>query len=229
MNDRAMGFDRVAPLRLAKQRHVSKAKRTLSVRQALEWAFMAEQASMDFDELRGPDGCDTIWKLMQRGLLGCEIDGGGISARHDDAEVIASLVARLPVALGGRGMAIRIASLARCGSVPDWMPDARQRCVPMDTRMTRHGPFARTEVVGSVETIFRGRRIKHDVVACPVTYRPSAAQISAARREYLDWWGAMLDLRHTLALAGLRTIEITNVMPPMQPWHKAIDAQDVNL
>lgn len=69
------------------------AKRALSVRQALEWAFGAERASVDFDELNdGPPATDTIWRLMQRGLLGCRIDGGGRSLPHDDAEVIASIL-----------------------------------------------------------------------------------------------------------------------------------------
>ena len=37
---------------------------------ALEWAFATERVSVDFDEFAAPSGADTIWRLIQRGLLG---------------------------------------------------------------------------------------------------------------------------------------------------------------
>lgn len=229
MKERAREFDRAGVRAVRPCQLAAKAKRLMSVREALEWAFAVERASVDFDDFAGPGGVDTIWRLMQRGRLGCEIDGGGSTPRHDDAEVIASIVAQLPVSVGGKAMAVQLATLARAGMVPDWMPGAAPRCVPQDTRLTKHGLFAKTEVVGSEETQYRGRKVKHDVVVCPVTYRPSMAQISAARRAYLDWWGALLDLQYRLAVAGLRTIRISREMPEMTPWHKAVDSQNVNL
>jgi len=195
--------------------------RILSIKAALEWAFAVERVSIEFDEFDAPSGCDTIWRLMQRGLVGCKVDGGGTSPRHDDAEVLASFVADLSHGAGGRGMAVQVASLARACAEPDWMRDAAPRCVPVETRMTKHGPFARTEVVGQVETLYRGRKVKHDVTACPVTYRPSGAQIASARRAYLDWWGALLEVQSRARLAPLRTILITDDMPPMVPWRVA--------
>ena len=205
------------------------AKRALSIMAALEWAFAVERVSIEFDEFAEPRGCDTVWRLMQRGMVGCKVDGGGTSARHDDAEVIASHLAQLPVGSGGMGMAVQIASYARAGAKPDWMRDAAPRCVPTATRLTKHGMFACTEVVSKVETLHRGRKHLHEVLVCPVTYRPSAAQIGAARRHYLDWWGALLELRHQVMVTGLRTIAITDAMPPMTPWIKVVDSENVNL
>lgn len=208
MTDHSKGFDRSTPV-----------KRELSVKAALEWAFAAERVSVDFDEIHdGAGGVDTIWRLMQRGQLGCKVDGGGRSARHDDAEIIASFVSQLDIGHGGKGMAVSIARYARSCSVPDWMPKAVPRCVPVDVFENQHGIMAKSEVVGQVEVLRRGRKKKIDLLACPVTFRPSAAKIASARREYLAWWGALLDLRVSLAKAGLRTISITQQMPSMKPW-----------
>lgn len=50
-------------------------KREMSIRSALEWAFGAEQVSVEFDEINdGPPATDTIWRLMRQGVLGCNIN-----------------------------------------------------------------------------------------------------------------------------------------------------------
>lgn len=208
-------------LRATPQR-AGRIRRDLSILQALDWAFRVECAGMDFAEAtRGEGdrvGVSTVWVMMQRGALGCQIDGGGTSAPHDDAQIIASYLAALPVARGGRAMAAQIASLARLGMVPDWMPDARPACVPR-AWSGKGGRFARTEVVGRIVTKRRGREVVHDVLCCPVTYTSTAAQIGRARRNYLDWWGALLDLRGDLVVGqALRTIRLTAAMPPLSPW-----------
>ncbi len=196
------------------------ARREMSIRAALEWAFGAERVAVEFDEINdAPPATDTIYRLMRQGALGCKIDGGGRSFGHHDAEIIASFVARLPVEHGGKGMAVQVANLARAGVVPDWMPGAVPRCVPREWRLTKHGDFARTEVVGKGEIEFGGRKVRYDMTACPVTYAPSAAQIAAARRDYLLWWGALLHLRHELHhFGGLTSIALTQDMPPLSPW-----------
>lgn len=196
-------------------------KREMSIKQALEWAFGTEHAQLDFDDLR-PEGYrpgrDTIATMMDRGALGCQIDGGGHSRSADDAEAIANVVAALPVAQGGKAMAISIAEWARAGMVPDFMPDATPRVVPREWRSTKHGYFAKAEVV-SVETlIYRGRKIEHQVLACPITFSPSAQQISMARRRYLDWYGALLHLRYAIGVQGLAHVRLTDAMPPLSPW-----------
>lgn len=201
--------------------------RELSIQAALEWAFGTEHAQLDFDDLR-PEGQragrDTIATMMDRGMLGCKIDGGGRSRAADDAEVIANVLAALPVAFGGRPMAISMAEWARAGAAPDWMPDATPRCVPVEWRNTKHGYFARAEVVSVETVVFRGRKIEHQVLACPITYAPSAQQIGMARRRYLDWYGALLHLRHAIDLHGLTRIRLTSAMPPLSPWRSNCEA-----
>ena len=215
----------VPPLRPSPRPAASSAKRQLSVVKALEWAFAVERVSVEFDEVN-PDasvvGCDPIWRMMRQAELGCRVDGGGSSRRADDAEVIASIVARLPVAQGGKGMALQVAHHARSCSVPDALVGVVPRVVPRDGwRLCKHGEFAKTEVIGKVETLYRGRKAVHDLVVCPVTYSPSAAQIASARRGYLDWWGALVHLRYELATCGLTSIEVTPEMPPLAPWRKS--------
>lgn len=209
MTDRPKGFVGSKPV-----------KRSLSIRSALEWAFGVERVSVEFDEINdSPPATDTIYRLMRQGVLGCKIDGGGRSPGHPDAEIIASFVGRLRIEHGGKGMAVQIAHLARAGAVPDCLPGASPRCVPRDWRLTKHGDFARTEVVGKGELDYRGRKVRYDMLACPVTYSPSAAQIASARRDYLTWWGALLDLRHDLHHhGGLGTVTLTQDMPPLTPW-----------
>lgn len=207
-------------IRLSRGACVGVGKREMSVRSAIEWAFAAERVSIEFDELQdGPPATDTVWRLMQRGMLGCKIDGGGRSLGHDDAEVIASIVARLDVAAGGRGMAVELARLARAGMAPDWMPGAVPRCLPRDVVENKHGVFGKAVVVDQVEVTRRGRKRKVDVMACPVHFQPSAARITSARKAYGSWWLALRALQGPLRRAGLRTVEITQDLPPRCPWN----------
>lgn len=198
--------------------------RTMSIEQALNWAFGQERAQVEFDELSetahgNRRGVDGIALMIERGHLGCKIDGGGRSDPAWDAEVIASSVANLPASYGGKGMAAQVASLARAGMRPDWMPDARPRCVPLDWRMTKHGQFARTEVVAEVVTVHRGRKVKRQITACPVRFVPTAQQVASARRNYLDWIGALIWLHAELrSLQILSRVVLTDEFPPMTPW-----------
>lgn len=199
-------------------------RRDISIRGALEWAFGVEHAQLTFDDLAEVagerPGVSTIWVMIQRGQLGCKIDGGGASRPHEDAEAIAEALSRLPVALGGHGMAVIMAGLARAGVAPDWMRDARPRCVPVAWGAeNQNGRFARTEVARVDEILFRGRKQTYEARCCPVTYAPSAAQIGAARRHYLNWYGALLHLRAELVQPGrLRHLRLTHAMPPLSPW-----------
>lgn len=197
------------------------AKREMSIKAALEWAFGTEHAQLDFDDMApqgARPGMSTIWLMMQRGALGCQIDGGGRSRPASDAETIAAALAGLPAVHGGKPMAADMAAWARAGSTPDWMPDATPRCVPVAWHNTKHGYFAQTEVVRVETLLYRGRKTTHDVLACPVTFAPSAQQIGMARRRYLDWYGALLHLRHDLRGDLLTAIRLTDAMPPLNPW-----------
>lgn len=217
-------------LRLPAVRSEPPTRRAMGIQQALEWAFGKECARLDLDTVdpENPDrpAVGTEHIIWQRHQLGATIQssGGawGGSAPHHDAEVIAAFVAHLDEGHGGRAMAVRVAELARAGITPDWMPDARVRCVPLGWRTTRHGRFAKTEVIEVVRFKHRGRTIQREVTCCPVTYAPTAAQINAARRDYLGWWGALLSLGADLRGCGmLSRVEVTNVMPPMTPWRKS--------
>jgi hypothetical protein len=200
--------------------------RQMSIERALRWAFADECASVDFDELGATShgnrqGIDGVAIMINRGALGCQIDGGGQSEPAWDAQIIASAVTNLPQAFGGRGMAVRLAEHARAGSRPDWIADDRMRCVPRDWRMTKHGPFAKTELVGAFQTTFRGRKVMHDIYACPVRYTPTPQQVSSARRAYFEWWRALLHIQGNLRRMNiLARIRITTDLPPLEPWNR---------
>ena len=199
----------------------------MSVQQALEWAFRVEHAQLELPEPPDPErgqgyGFGLEYILMQRAALGCKVDGGQYKMgthTHEDAEVIAATVAGMPDDLGGKRMAIRVAELARAGLTPDWMPGAVPRCVPVDIKRNRHGDRAVSIVVGTERVLVNGKWRTVEVRACPVTYRPDARQIEAARREYEAWWQALCWTRNGLTAARLmREVEVTAAMPLGQPW-----------
>ena len=203
-------------------------KRALGVQAALEWAFRVEKAQLELpppkDVTEEGFGFGLEYVLMQRGALGCKIDGGQHkmgSYTHADAEVIAATVAGMPDSLGGIRMAIRVAELARAGLTPDWMPGDEPRCVPDETRQNQHGVRSTTVVVGTERVLTRRKWRTVEVLACPVTWRPHPEQIASARRGYEDWWQALDWVRDGL-VAGrmLRDVEVTAAMPKVRPWGK---------
>jgi hypothetical protein len=203
-----------------------RAKRTLGVQAALEWAFRIERAQLELpprkDDSGEAYGFGLEYVLLQRASLGCKVDGGqhkiGSSA-HPDAEVIAATVAGLPDSFGGKRMAIRVAELARAGLTPEWMPGAVPRCVPVETRQNQYGERAATIVVGIERVMVRGRWRTVEVLACPVTWRPHLEQIASARRGYEDWWQALDWVRDGLMAGGmLREVEVLPITPPTEPW-----------
>lgn len=205
--------------------HTIRSKRQMTVVQLLEWAFRVECAEIETDpfaQIGGTamPGVGTEYLMMQRAALGCvAIDTSrGRSRPHDDAEVVAAVVEALPAAHGGISMAIHVASLARAGRTPDWMKGAVTRVVPQDWRTNRSGRHPATAVCGEAFTMRAGRSVRHVVRYTPVTYTPTASQIASARRAYLDWWGALLDIQYRLLCADLVAHDVTRVMPPLTPW-----------
>jgi hypothetical protein len=202
------------------------AARDISILGLIEWAFQRECASLDFDELASTAGerpsVSPLWMLMQRHNLGCTVDGGGRSDPHPDADIVASALAALPDARGGRRMGIWIAELARAGLRPDWMDGAVTRCVPVDTHINRHGVRAKSEPCGAIEVISRGRKVQVELRWCPITFTPTAQQIASARRAYLKWWDALHELRFQFqCYGGLTAWRVTDTMPPRTPWVKS--------
>ncbi len=207
-------------------RPVRAGKRAISIQDLLVWAFRAECAQLNIGagerfggELLPSFGLEYV--MIERARLGCRVDGGGRSEPHPDADVVASAVSVLPEGLGGIGMAIRIAELARAGMTPDWMPGAKPKCLPLEWRQHKHGPHAATTVVGVEVVRHRGRKVRHEIRACPVTYVPTPSQIGSARRGYLAWCSALLELRCQFqTCGGLSCWSVTDAMPPMRPWMK---------
>jgi len=206
--------------------HGCRQKRALGVQAILEWAFGREKAQLELPPPpmanEEPHGYGLEYVLIQRAQLGCQVDGGRHktgSYTHEDAEVVAAIVAGMPDNLGGIRMAIRVAELARAGLTPDWMPGAVPRCVPVETRRNQHGVRATTVVVGVEREQYRGRWRRVEVLACPVTWRPHPDQIDGARRAYEDWWLALDWVRDGLVAGNmLREMAVGGGMPKRRPW-----------
>jgi hypothetical protein len=202
-------------------------KRSMPVQQALEWAFGKEKAELELPDRPDPErgagfGFGLEFVLLQRAALGCQIDGGRYKLggyTHEDAEVIAATVAGMPDSLGGKRMAIRVAELARAGLTPDWMPGAVPRCVPVDIKRNRHGDRAVSVVVGTERALVSGKWRSVEVRACPVTFRPDAKLIEAARQAYQDWLLALGWVRDGLVVCELlRELQLNPQLPRAHPW-----------
>ena len=199
----------------------TRVKRALGVQAILEWAFRVEKAQLELPPTKEVSeegfGFGMEYVLLQRGALGCKVDGGQHkmgSYTHADAEIVAATVAGMPDSLGGIRMAISATELARAGMTPDWMPGVVPRCVPVETKSNQHGERATTIVVETERALSRGKWRTVDVLACPVTWRPHPEQIASARRGYEEWWQALDWVRDGLVVGRmLREVEITAAMP----------------
>lgn len=205
--------------------------RHLSVQATLEWAFSTECVALEFDDFAPRRGVGIEAVLMEQAQLGARIDGGGHTPKASDAEIIASVVAAFGLRRG-RGLAVAVAECARARGTPDWMPGAAPRLVPLAwKRASRHGgPMAHTDRCGVHEEVsylpnprnpaVQIRRVRRtEIRYCPCHWQPTPAAIAAARRAYLDWWGALLDLRMSLR-GSLETLALTDEMPPKAPWRR---------
>lgn len=200
------------------------ARRHLSVLDLIEWAFQREKVSLDFDAHAAPDnrpGVGTEWLLMQRKLLGTQIDGGGRSDPHPDAEAVASALAVLPDHLGGVRMALRIAEMARAGQRPDAGLGLSARVEPRAWRRCKHGVFA--------ERVFWDGPGRWPVTqvsgdwgfACPVRITGTEAEVARRRALWTQWRGALESLRFALSRQGALTCHVlTDDLPPRAPWQK---------
>ncbi len=214
--------------------------REVSVLELIEWAFQQECAELDFGDIDrhgapARPGIGIEYVLMQRGATGGRIDGGGRSWSHDDADLVADAVAHLPVIHGGRSMAIQIAQLARAGACPDPMVGARVRARPENWHTNRHGMHPAT--ADAAELVPYGwrpqpRRNRKGVIVydrvryTPIVFSPLPAQIARARRNYLQWWGALLAVRQGIETTGFLSAHVLNgEMPPMTPWRKSVDCE----
>ncbi|SFY23347.1 hypothetical protein SAMN04244548_03184 [Paracoccus pantotrophus] len=202
------------------------AVREMTIQQALEWAFAVEHARIDFDETGAHEfdrpGVDTIWILQRHRELGCRVDGGGTSEPHPDAQIIAAAVEALPIGVGGRRMALLVAECARARRVPDWGQRERFAVVPCGWDATDTG-FTAHEVKGDIWVWRDKHRIRRErrFPACPVSYTGTPASIAAARRTYLNWYGALLHLLSVLGYSSaLSSVQLVDGLPKLSPWRK---------
>ena len=209
----------------------AKIRRALPVQALLEWAFRRECAQLELPDRRDPGdrgyGFGMEYVLLERAKLGVDVDSSPKSAAHDtheDADTVAAIVAGMPAELGGVGMAVRVAELARAGLTPDWMPGAVPRWQPDDWRYGPNGEAeGRAQIIRHepvrVHDGKRWRRREHAVRMTPIHCSPSWDEIEAARRDYAQWWVALHDIAERLRLCGmLRQHEVAPGMPPAQPW-----------
>ena len=210
-------------------------KQDISIVSLLHWAFARECARVDFDEVKNSSGgqrvgTDAIWRMMQAKALGCRPDGGGRSDPHPDADIVASAVSNLPEHVGGKRMALSIQDLAIANEAPNWFEGQGPKIYPVDTHTNAHGTrsikrdSAQLGSEGWPHFERRGRKgnlVKESVEYCPVIIRPTVDQIARARRAYLDWWGALLELQSTFQTFGnLSCWTVTRDMPALSPWKK---------
>ncbi|MFU1606581.1 hypothetical protein ACM25O_08970 [Sulfitobacter pontiacus] len=206
---------------------LGRVRRRISIQSLLEWAFADECASIDFEDAGtlapGYGAIGNAYLMAQRGALGCRIDGGGQSLPDPDADLVAAAVAMLPEGCGGRRMAVQIAELARARAMPDAFVGVQPRCEPKDWHVNPYGRRAKTMSLG-IEIDSSGRKARrHDVQVCPVVYRPDGSQVASARRNYLQWWSALSELRITFEIhTNLSRWSVDECMPPMTPWKKTL-------
>ncbi len=208
-----------------------------SILQALRWSFRIEMAQIELPDPRDIEdrgfGFGMEYVLIERAKLGgVQIDKSpGTSSPHIDAEAIAGIVSTLGQQFGGRGMALQIAELARSDTTPGWMPGAIPRLVPVAWRQANQtGQVAKTEVIAKYFETFRvphpkarnrmiERRREILIEYTPCRWEPSLGQIQNVRASYSRWWSAIDEVRANLIAANcLKTIWITDSMPPQRPW-----------
>lgn len=192
----------------------------IGIRSLLHWAFAIEKAQLCPPD--GPDGiggygyASSTAAILRHEQLGCRIGGGGRSDPHPDADMIAETI----VLCLHWPLAVWVADLSRSGRVPQW--DLGQpRLEPVAWSKRNHlGRHGKTEVCRVVEYMQRGRMRRRQDMWVPCRWVPGQDQIAAARRGYLDWWGALLSLSASLSTVQFDRFRLTDRMPPMVPWKK---------
>ncbi len=198
-------------------------RREISIQRLLEWAFADECASIDFeDEGTLAQGYRSGFANQVSVLeLGTVVDGGGRSYPDADADLVASALSVLPEGCGGRGMAVQIAELARARAVPSYFPNGVEWCQPVGWKGNRYGKRALTEHLEYVTVAGVRKSIRFDSRWCPVIYACGAKGVATARRNYLLWWAALLELRISFQYQNDMSRWVVNDdMPPSTPWKK---------
>jgi hypothetical protein len=217
-------------------KQMTNSKRKMSIRMALEWAFMTEYVELDLSDgsPRTPVGVDTLYKLIKRNELGfVRIEGGGKSEAHEDANLISLSITKLALTQRRRNLALMVADCARFGRAVDWMDGAVPKIEPAEWKVRRgysNQDMAKEAVLRryvvekkiphprNPEKSFTSRSKAEDSW-CPCIWTTSLQEIETARADYEKWIAAMKWVRDDLIADGkLETIELTNRLPDTRPW-----------
>lgn len=216
-------------------------RKEISIQRLLEWAFADECASVDFEDAgtlaQGYGHVGNAYRMAQRGALGCRVDGGGRSYPDADADLVAAAVAALPEGCGGRSMAVQIAELSRHRRVPDLLEGVVVTMGDVDpvrlsgvvacqaASMNGNAAYQRanTEHLEYMTDTSGLRSKRWEVRQCPVRYRVLHPSIARARRNYLQWRLALLELKQTfVSYNNLSRWCVTTVLPPRAPWQNNV-------
>jgi hypothetical protein len=215
---------------------MTNSKRKMSIRMALEWAFMTEYVELDLSDgtPREAVGVDTLYKLIKRNELGfVRIEGGGKSNAHDDADRISAALTKLALTHNSRKLALMVADCARFGRPVDWMEGAVPKIEPAEWKvrrgyskqdMAKEAVLRRYVVEKKIphpknpEKSFTSRS-KVEESWCPCIWTTTLQEIETARADYVRWISALKWVRDELIQDGeLETIELTKRLPDPRPW-----------
>lgn len=99
----------------------------------------------------------------------------------------------------------------------------------MATITNRHGTRARTSDAAELGAMGwsnqpkrkrNGSLVMEPVAYSPVEILPTAREIAAMRRAYLQWWSALLEIKSALQISHLTSHVVTDAMPLSAPWKK---------
>lgn len=196
----------------------------VGVRTVLEWAFGSECAQLERDDIDAApaqtlSSTGAVMDMLKLGFepgVGVRVDRTrGRSLPHHDADLVADAV-RASVRWS---LAVQVAEHARAASAPRW-DLGPVRCVPC--AWTMRGPGAgrlgKSHVAERIRYQSRRGWITRDVLVTPVTYAPTVSQVAAARRGYLDWWGALRSVLGHLRHVDLDAFVLSDALPPRRPW-----------
>lgn len=194
-------------------------RRRGSVEALLHWAFAVECAGFEhgFDRI-GHRSTDTLALLERIASVGCRIDYSGDAWRiHPDAGAVAMALAGLTA----RDEFAWISRLSRSGMRPEvrQLPSFRPR--PKRWVEGRGGRQEALSQLLGVDQHYnrRGNLVRTERRYCPLTFVSNSSEIVADRRRYRRWLEILSSLRvHLLGNGALSTWEITDEMPPEQPW-----------
>lgn len=211
-----------------------KDKRPLSIRMALEWAYMTEYAQVDLSDdrshLRPSVGIE--WVMLERlKVSNYRITGGGRSDPHPDAEIINAGITALGQMKGFRWLALFIAEHAANGSTPDWMQGEQPKIEPAEwKRGSKHARMAKSEILRRYHVSTwhpHPKNPKHRVQRraevieewTPCIWTTTMQEIEACRSTYDQWRVGLQFLRDKLKRDGdLETISLTDHLPVNRPW-----------